>query len=467
MIKWLSLTDAQRKTSLEQAAIKTNLREHAIEKDWWVTLTLKALFSCKYKDSFTFKGGTSLSKCWNLIERLSEDIDLVLDSNVYGIYFETPTTQERKKLRKGGCLFTRTNLKVELENTLIEIGVPKGMTEVQIIEMTPGSSDDDPQILKLVYPSLYPPPGYLKEGVKIEVSVRSKGEPRENAKVQSILSTVTDAEVLEEEPFELLAISPTRTFLEKIFLLHEEFQKAELPNDKAYRMSRHLYDIYILSRTHIKEEALKNDQLYNSIVQHRSVFTKQSGVEYSTHEKHSVTFIPPATIMEAYHQDYRVMREEMIHGQSPEFNELISQLLDLLTEIRNQAPEKIPAESYRALQGNYVRWWNDDKEKSEGKVFARAQLTHEVDNRFEIKVYTYINYSEGPNHGQPYSEDNIEIWIGKMVLDNLQSGTIVWNQVLPQNNGKGIKRITFPSKHAGVSLVGEKDFGVENFTDKE
>jgi predicted nucleotidyltransferase component of viral defense system len=63
---------------------QTGLPLQAIEKDWWVTLALKATFQTLYAKSLLFKGGTSLSKSWNLIERFSEDIDLAIDRQLLG-----------------------------------------------------------------------------------------------------------------------------------------------------------------------------------------------------------------------------------------------------------------------------------------------------------------------------------------------------------------------------------------------
>ncbi|MEP7080911.1 MAG: nucleotidyl transferase AbiEii/AbiGii toxin family protein [Ginsengibacter sp.] len=79
MTGWLNLTDEQRRISIDQAAIRSGITAKAIEKDWWVTLTLKALFETPYAEYFIFKGGTSLSKGWKLIERFSEVIDIALD----------------------------------------------------------------------------------------------------------------------------------------------------------------------------------------------------------------------------------------------------------------------------------------------------------------------------------------------------------------------------------------------------
>ncbi len=82
MTGWLKLTDEQRRISVEQAAIRSGITAKAIEKDWWVTLILKALFESPYAKFFIFKGGTSLSKGWKLIERFSEDVDIAIISDM-------------------------------------------------------------------------------------------------------------------------------------------------------------------------------------------------------------------------------------------------------------------------------------------------------------------------------------------------------------------------------------------------
>lgn len=107
MIDWLKLSDEQRRRSITEVEYAERIRAKAIEKDWWVTLTLKALFTGKYKNDLLFKGGTSLSKCWKLIHRFSEDIDIAIDPKAFGQeYKENPSKSFVKKLRRLGCGFT-------------------------------------------------------------------------------------------------------------------------------------------------------------------------------------------------------------------------------------------------------------------------------------------------------------------------------------------------------------------------
>src|SRR5450432_2225582 len=105
MIEWLKLPNERKNRLLNQAAIETHFLAHAIEKDWWVTLALQAIFSTKWKDNLVFKGGTSLSKAWGLVERFSEDVDLALDRKVLGFPESFVSNAQIRKLRKKACEF--------------------------------------------------------------------------------------------------------------------------------------------------------------------------------------------------------------------------------------------------------------------------------------------------------------------------------------------------------------------------
>lgn len=110
MNEWLKLSEKRRLEILKQVNNQTGLPTDAIEKDWWVTITLKAIFLSKFAEHLVFKGGTSLSKAYNLIERFSEDIDLSIDRTILGFEGELSKTQI-KKLRKASGNFIVGELK--------------------------------------------------------------------------------------------------------------------------------------------------------------------------------------------------------------------------------------------------------------------------------------------------------------------------------------------------------------------
>ena len=121
-------------------------------------------------------------------------------------------------------------------------------------------------------------------------------------------------------------VNPERTFLEKIFLLHEEFHR---PAEKMRvdKLSRHLYDVYHLSKSPFAEKAINNPDLYETIVAHRYKFSRVGGVNYNTHNPGLINLIPVPEVMEAWKADYKRMLEEMIYEpDAPSFEQLINQL---------------------------------------------------------------------------------------------------------------------------------------------
>lgn len=86
-----------------QTSERVGLPPQAVEKDWWVTMTLKALFESSCRDFITFKGGTSLSKGWHVIERFSEDIDIAIDKSFWRIAGDNKSQRDRiRKLSLAG-----------------------------------------------------------------------------------------------------------------------------------------------------------------------------------------------------------------------------------------------------------------------------------------------------------------------------------------------------------------------------
>jgi Nucleotidyl transferase AbiEii toxin, Type IV TA system len=120
-------------------------------------------------------------------------------------------------------------------------------------------------------------------------------------------------------------VNPERTFLEKVFLLHEEFQK-DFDKIRVDRLSRHLYDIEKLSQTTFADIALSNLELYHTIVTHRSKFTPISGVDYADHNPGNIKFLPDERLVKKWEADYQQMCSSMIYGQFLTFGELMNKL---------------------------------------------------------------------------------------------------------------------------------------------
>jgi hypothetical protein len=199
---------------------ETGIIQQAIEKDWWVTMTLKALFETSCADFLIFKGGTSLSKGWGLIERFSEDVDVAISRDFFGIV-NVSSKNQRDKLRKLSSKYVQEKLILELDEKLKNAGISGFTLEVEPTE----SSDTDPQVLYVRYKTLFPENAYLSAYVKIEISCRSLREPFEPLKLRSIIAENYPDQPFADESFTANTVSPKRTFLEKAFLLHEALQR--------------------------------------------------------------------------------------------------------------------------------------------------------------------------------------------------------------------------------------------------
>lgn len=321
MKEWFKQSEEDRKLIIQQTSSQTNLTPTAVEKDFWVMIALNAIFKTQYAPYLVFKGGTSLSKAWNLIQRFSEDIDLAIDREYLGF----PGDLGRKEvtdLRKEACNFVTKKFKSELEISLTKMGV-EGF-EISHVEFE--RSDTDPVAIEFKYESITEKNEYLKPQVLIEISARSLREPFENRLMKSHIAEIFPSASFSDNIIDVPTVLPKRTFLEKMFLLHEEFQKPEGQDIKSYRMTRHLYDLGKIIDTDHADKALADKELYRTIVNHREMLTKVSWVDYSLHNPKTVNFIPPERATKEWESDYKAMSESMFQGEVMPYSDLINKL---------------------------------------------------------------------------------------------------------------------------------------------
>ncbi len=328
MRKFYNLEKSRKTTIFDQVAEREGLPSAAVEKDWWVTLVLKAIFNLELAGHIVFKGGTSLSKGWKLIDRFSEDIDLAIDRSFFNYSGELSKGQVRA-LRRKSCKFISNDFYDNLRNEIKDMGVSEFDLKVQSFD----ASDTDPVTIELYYQSLTEPSAYLVPRVLIELGSRALIEPYELRPIQSIISESLPQAGFVDQPKDIPIVLPKRTFLEKAFLLHEEYQRPMNKRD-FNRKSRHLYDLEKLMDTEHGIEALKDSDLYKSIVDHRKLFSKLSMVDYATHSPDSANFIPSGESLKLLEEDYKTMKESMIYGSSLNFPDLIERLEELKERFR-------------------------------------------------------------------------------------------------------------------------------------
>lgn len=325
--EWLRLPTETKLNIFTETGRNMGLPAIAIEKDWWVVHTLSLIYIMDCARSLVFKGGTSLSKGWNLIQRFSEDIDLALDREYLGFTGELENADVRR-LRRVSYDYMTTTFTKELRSKFAEAG----FTDVTVKYREVLNHDQDPMIIEIYYPKLTEKDTYLKPGVLVEVGSRSLIEPFTDRTFATMVAENYPGQPFSDKPITIPTVNPERTFLEKIFLLYEEFQKPE-EKRRVDGLSRHLYDIEKLSRTEFAETALKNADLYNIIVAHRSKFSRISGVDFANHSNDKVSFMPPKHLLSEWEADYKLMQENMIYGEAMPFNELIEKLRKLQRRI--------------------------------------------------------------------------------------------------------------------------------------
>ena len=316
---------------MQQASTQSAINEKALEKDLWVTLVLRAVFKTKYAPYLHFKGGTSLSKAWQVIDRFSEDIDLSIDRSFYGFEEDLSFTQIRK-LKRISSVFVSTEMKTDLEKTLLEMGVPRQVFAVLATPIPPSRKDTvDPQELVISYISILENVEYLPNTIKVEFSARAVKDASHLREVNALVENAFPHLELVGNRFKVSALAPQITLLEKVFLLHEEFTRR--PAEMRYlRMSRHFYDLYRLSETKYAESVLQDLPLFERIVAHRKHYIRQAGIDYG-YGRESLSCIPPDHLQEHYRRDYEKMVQNMIYGKAPSFAEIIHAVYALQTAL--------------------------------------------------------------------------------------------------------------------------------------
>lgn len=336
MAHWQQYSLAERIQLLDIASAAKALPRLVVEKDWWVVITLKALSMTRYSSLMSFKGGTSLSKGWNLIYRMSEDIDIAI-RRYERFAISSASKNQLAKVRRAVRHYVVRELPEELTAALSELGA----TDFDVVPETEVirngcpvelRADTHPSVIYVNYMSIVPERSeYVLSRVKIEISCLSMDEPVEKKTVRSFISeSVKDSEDLRVD---FSTVVPTRTFLEKIFLLHEEFLRRK---PRSLRMSRHLYDLERLMDTKYGCVALNNSTLYNEIIRHRSVFNNIEEVDYSSHSPERIDFIPPERLMSDWRKDYNSLVEHFLYSNEEHlsFDQLMVRMRVLLDRVR-------------------------------------------------------------------------------------------------------------------------------------
>ena len=296
------------------------------------------LLSCahsllKTKGKITFKGGTSLSKAWGLIERFSEDIDIAVNRRVFG--------QEPPHGAEDAASNTQRKLRLEdLENKstafITEILLPGLYKKIaehlksDKFTLKPIQKGNELNI-EFEYPGTFKNElGGLLPVVLIELVPRADEIPNEERKVTSIIFEVF-SDILGEGSFHVSTLAPERTFLEKLLLIHETLEGF---NKGSERKSRHYYDLFKLYQAGVLERIKSNRELLEMVVEHRQTFFRYNTLDYTGILNNGVRVVPTKESWADWRGDYS-RTAVMIYNSVPTFDELMEFAQRLENEFNN------------------------------------------------------------------------------------------------------------------------------------
>lgn len=325
MQHFTSLSRPEKRELILRASAELKISPILIEKDFWVCWLLNKIFQHEISKDITFKGGTSLSKCYGMISRFSEDIDLTIDRRIFNQDANENALSNKglKRLmelnEKSVSDFITLTFKPTLEKIIsIDIGE---------IGWKLSRDENESKNLRFFYPSSIDliDNTYVKQSVLIELGVRGEINPFETKKVTSYLEKQFDKMLVVNESA-IRTLSPTRTFWEKITLLHAEFNR---PPHKASadRMSRHYYDVHQLIINGVADLAIQNVPLLYDVINHKKKYFRAAWAQYENAIPGTLRVVPHAALQEILIKDYKQM-SYMLFGEIPEFQTIIKSLQD-------------------------------------------------------------------------------------------------------------------------------------------
>lgn len=332
---FLSLGARERADILRTAATRSQRPAVILEKDIWVCWVLQALFSILDTHPMAFKGGTSLSKVYGIIDRFSEDVDVTLDYRAFDDDFDpftksasrTAIKRFSERLRDRVAIHVRDIVAPVLDAAARRLA-PDGRYDIHI--------GDDGETVRFTYPSAVDAPdSYVASEILLEFGGRNVIDPNERHAIVPDIAALTDG--LDYPAATVTVLSPARTFWEKATLIHVACHRRQLAT-RPERLSRHWFDLVCLAAHPVGRAALANRGLLADVVRHKKVFFHAGSANYDRCLEGRLRLVPDDDQLPDLHSDYDAMRRAGIIGaDAPEFGTLIEQIHALEVETNSSA----------------------------------------------------------------------------------------------------------------------------------
>lgn len=317
---------SERAALFAETAARMNTTPAVTEKDFWVTWALSRLFGDgELARLLMFKGGTSLSKAYRLIERFSEDIDLILDWRV--LSGEDPGAARSKAKQD------KLNAAINEQARAYIAGELLGKVNSVLGDLCTCAIDtNDPHVINVRYPASFPD-RYLRPELRLEIGPLAAWLPHEEKRIQSYAAEVFP-HVFEDAECPVRVIRAERTFWEKATILHHEAHRPE-DSRQPPRYSRHYYDLAQMAKAPVKDAALADLDLLTDVVAFKQRFYPRGWARYELATSGSFRLVPTGALQSIVETDYRAM-SNMIFGEIPSFADVLTGLKRLEEEINRR-----------------------------------------------------------------------------------------------------------------------------------
>jgi hypothetical protein len=323
MDKVAALSTSERSELFSETAARRGMTPAIVEKDFWVTWTLDKLFAHpEMSRLLMFKGGTSLSKVFGLIERFSEDIDLILDWNIL--------TGEDPEAARSKAKQLKLNQEIDERGQNYIAGEMYQAVSVCLAPVCSCQVDaDDRHVLNVRYPAAFGDE-YLRPEVRLEIGPLASWLPFGEFTIRPYAAEVFPGIFVRTE-CRVKAIKAERTFWEKATILHHEAHRPE-GNPQPPRNSRHYYDLARMALSPVKDSALADLGLLANVVEFKERFYPRGWARYDLAKPGTLRLVPEGHVLRTVTADYRAMAN-MIFGEYPSVEEIMARLQMLENEI--------------------------------------------------------------------------------------------------------------------------------------
>ena len=353
MDKFIVLSDAEKIEAFEETGIKHSLPSAIVEKDFWVCWTLKRIFEDQQlAQHITFKGGTSLSKAYRLIDRFSEDVDLTISKNAPYLAEGKDATEadisgKERQRRIDALKENARQFVAELALPLLQKSIAAKLSDGWKLELD--AKDPDNQTILFTYPRLMNygmgygtgsygagrfsegKIGYIQPIIRLEFGARGDIDPNEDKQIASYIAEIFP-QLFDEPKSNVHVLTAERTFWEKVTILHALHHGKKMRE----RMSRHYYDTYILAQKGIADKAMPDVALLEQVVRNKSLMFSDNKASYDTAVIGQLRLMPKPDAMEDLKKDYIEMAAMFIQ-QAPEFDVMMQGIAALEKQINSSA----------------------------------------------------------------------------------------------------------------------------------